>query len=73
MQGYTQEELAKALGMSQVSYSRKEKQAREFTLSEVVGVIRELKLTAHEADIIFFGNQLTRNEATSKGIIRLVG
>lgn len=83
MKGFTQKRLSEALGITQASYSRKERNLQKFSLPEVVELMKVLELTAYEADAIFFNFQLTknesvkknhvRNETRSKSIIKLIG
>lgn len=73
MQGRTQKSLAEALGITEASYSRKERGLQPFTLSDLQGLIKELCLSAYEVDAIFFDFQLTKNETRSKSVIKLIG
>lgn len=49
----TQKKMAVLLGMSEVSYCRKESGKREFTCSEIIKVTKILELTNQEVIEIF--------------------
>ncbi len=52
--GLTQKELAKKIGIVEVSYNRKELGSREFTCSEISKLAIALSLTNDELIEIFF-------------------
>lgn len=58
MANLTQEEMAKALNISVVSYNLKEKGEREFTQSEMVAFVEKIKTVVPSAtlDLIFMEN-----------------
>lgn len=56
--GLTQEELARKIGISPVSYSRKESGKRDFSCTEISNLARELKLSDKEIIKIFLSSNL---------------
>lgn len=57
--GFTQEDLAKELRITSMTYRRKEKGDREFLVSEAYSLSQILKLSLQEVNDIFFENTLT--------------
>ncbi len=52
--GLTQKKLSESLGMTEVSYNRKEQGKRDFTLSELKKLSHALSLNANDIEEIFF-------------------
>lgn len=57
--GFKQEDLAKKIGLSLVTYARKEKGTRKFTIDEVKKIAIVLNLDLVRLNEIFFNNELT--------------
>ena len=58
--GYTQEDVAKLMGIVPMTYQRKETGKRDFTASELLELSEILKLTLSDINEIFFNNLLTK-------------
>lgn len=52
--GYTQQELAEKIGISAISYTRKENGIRDFSCREAAGIAKELGLSNKDIVKIFF-------------------
>lgn len=57
--GYSQENLAKKLNMSSITYGAKERGEYEFTPTEILKLALILNLTLSDVNIIFFANKVT--------------
>jgi DNA-binding XRE family transcriptional regulator len=55
---FTQLSISKALGMNVLSYHRKEKGIREFSMEEIEKLSKILELSLIQANEIFFNNDL---------------
>ena len=56
--GLTQEQMAKVIGKSMDSYSKKERGEVKFSPNEIVAVTKELDLSYAQMNEIFFGGNL---------------
>jgi DNA-binding XRE family transcriptional regulator len=57
--GYTQEKLAKAIGITLNPYNRKELGIVKFTTDEIIKISNLLEFTIEQVNEIFFDNKLT--------------
>lgn len=57
--GYTQKSIAQKLKLSNISYGFKERGKIEFTISEMLSIVKILELNIYEINKIFFDNKLT--------------
>lgn len=55
----SQKDLAKKIGVHELTYSRKERGQREFTRTEIDNLAAALDLTNNEVNEIFFDNRIT--------------
>ncbi len=55
----SQKDLAKKIGVHELTYSRKERGQREFTRTEIDNLAAALDLTNDEVNEIFFDNRIT--------------
>ena len=55
----SQKDLAKKIGVHELTYSRKERGQREFTRTEIDNLAAALDLTNSEVNEIFFDNRIT--------------
>lgn len=58
LNGFTQESMAKEIGISTKTYNRKELKISEFTISEVINISKLLKLSPKDINLIFFNGNL---------------
>jgi len=56
--GFTQEGIAKEIGISAKTYNRKELKIAEFTISEIIKISMLLKLSPRDINLIFFNGNL---------------
>lgn len=55
----TQKQIAERIGMTEISYNRKEQGVREFSISEVNKIAKVLNLSLGRVNEIFFDSKLT--------------
>jgi DNA-binding XRE family transcriptional regulator len=60
--GYTQEALAKGVGLSTKSYNRKELGLIEFSRKEIMNISEKLNFGIEEVNDIFFDNKITKRQ-----------
>jgi len=58
LNGFTQEGIAKKIGISTKTYNRKELKMSEFTIGEVINISKLLKLSPKDINLIFFDDNL---------------
>ncbi len=58
LSGFTQESIAKEIGISTKTYNRKELKLADFTIDEVISISNLLKLSAKDINLIFFDDNL---------------
>lgn len=56
----SQKQLAKLIGVHELTYSRKERGEREFTRSEIDKIAKVLDLSNDEVNEIFFDSRITK-------------
>ncbi len=58
LNGFTQESMAKNIGISTKTYNRKELKMSDFTIGEVINISKLLKLSPKDINLIFFDGNL---------------
>lgn len=66
--GFTQEHLAKLLGVSTVSYSKKERGEVRFLPEQITVVAEALELDQDKVDAIFFDGKLPKGNREADGL-----
>ena len=62
-QKLTQKKLADKMGINEISYNRKERGIRNFSMPEIQALSEILKIDIDKANEIFFNNKLTKDDA----------
>jgi len=66
--GYTQEKLAKMIGISAKTYNRKELGVIDFNLQEITTIVELFELNLDEVNEIFFDNKITNRISNCQAI-----
>lgn len=66
--GYTQEKLAKMIGISAKTYNRKELGVIDFNLQEITTIVELFGLNLNEVNEIFFDNKITNRISNCQAI-----
>ncbi|MDI3478546.1 MAG: hypothetical protein PWQ59_2071 [Thermoanaerobacterium sp.] len=66
--GYTQEKLAKMIGISAKTYNRKELGVIDFNLQEITTIVDLFGLNLDEVNEIFFDNKITNRISNCQAI-----